>query len=286
MENIILTGASGQLGKTFHEALKNETNFYSFTKDDLNICEKDTKETLLEILRPGSYLINAAAYTNVDQAEDQQDICMTINHKSLNNLIDACNESNSTLIHFSTDYVFNGASKEKYSEKSRMSPINIYGKAKALGDELIISKCLKYFIFRISWVYSIYGKNFPKTMVKLIEEGKKINVIKDQYGAPTPTNLVVDVVKELIKKKQNEYGVYNLCPDGMCSWFEIASVLKAYTGSNNCSSIIPVTSEEFKTKAPRPKYSLLNNDKLKEFTDVPIKEWQEYLQRFYEDLNK
>tara|TARA_Y100001935_G_scaffold49843_1_gene41470 strand:+ start:7787 stop:8647 length:861 start_codon:yes stop_codon:yes gene_type:complete len=284
-KNIILLGASGQLGKTFCHVLKNEKNLQSFTKDELNICDKDSKETLLEILQPGSYLINAAAYTNVDLAEDEPDICNTINHESLNNLIDVCNARDSTLIHFSTDYVFDGASKEKYSENSEMCPINVYGKSKALGDKLIISKCLKYFIFRVSWVYSIYGKNFPKSMINLIKQFDEVKVIDDQFGVPTPTGLIVNIVKDVIKKNKNNYGIYNLCPDGRCSWYEIASFLNAKLTSNN-SLIIPIPSKEFKTKALRPKNSLLRNDKIKKLTNLPIREWQYYIEEFYAEINK
>jgi len=248
------------LCKVFPEAVK-------LTHRELDITNRDqVMESILKI-KP-DLVINAAAYTDVEGCEDKQELALQINGFGPGYISEACNKMDATLVHFSTDYVFDG-SKTEYVESDTPNPINVYGRSKLLGEQEIAEKLDDYRIIRISWLFGIHGKNFVETMLKLSGEMAEVKVVNDQFGKPTYT---VDLAHKISEIVELEAGIYHLTNEGVCSWYEFAS-----TFINNA---VPCTSEEFPRKARRPKYSVLVNTKT-----GPMRHWKEALNDYLEERN-
>ena len=275
--NIIVTGSDGQLGLAFYEKMKFLNNAHFLDKKTLDITNKKNISNIFKQYNP-DIVINTAAYTNVDKAEFEREQALLINANSLNYLTELCTKSNSLLIHFSTDYVFDGQKSDPYTETDKTNPINYYGKTKLLGEEIISDSDCRYLIFRISWLYSDYGRNFFKTISKLIHEKSYVNVVDDQEGVPTTADFVASHVTDLIvDSRLSEYHfneLYHLAPKGQATWFEFARSIKNY--KNTSCEIKPTTSEEFITKARRPSNSKLSSDKYTNAFGVDIKGWEFY----------
>jgi dTDP-4-dehydrorhamnose reductase len=260
----LIIGSSGMLGsdlcKVFPDAVK-------FTHKDLDIT---SREHVLKAIREISpdVVINAAAYTDVDGCEDNQELAYEVNGNGPGNIAEACSIAGAKLVHFSTDYIFDGSKKE-YAESDTPNPINVYGRSKLLGERRIIECMGDYRIIRISWLFGTHGKNFVETMLRLSREMDTVKVVNDQFGKPTYTIDLAARVKEIIEL---EPGIYHITNDGVCSWYEFASSI--------IDNVLPCTSEEFSRKAKRPKYSVLANTKTE-----PMRHWKEALEAYLKERN-
>ena len=287
MNRILLLGAGGQLGQEINKDLSKNHDILSLTKKECDITNYSFLEEKIKLFKP-KVIINAAAYTNVDDAENNKSLADNINHLAVNKLARLSKDYRVVLIHFSTDYIFNHKINEPISEDEKEDPINVYGLTKYLGEKSIIRNMENFYILRISWVYGKYGKNFPKTILKLAKNKKELNIVDDQIGSPTPTSLISSVINKLLVlhfKGENYYGIYNLSPNGSCSWYEIGNFILGHVKDKKnfkLKTINKISSKEFKSLAKRPKYSYLDNSKIQKVLNVNIHDWKYYLKDFIE----
>ena len=285
MNRILLLGAGGQLGQEIYKDLSNNYDILSLTKKECDITNYSFVEEKIKLFKP-KVIINAAAYTNVDDAENNESLAHKINHLAVDNLARLTKNYKVVLIHFSTDYIFNHKINEPIDEDEKEDPINLYGLTKYLGEKSIIRNMKNFYILRISWVYGKYGKNFPKTILKLAKNKKELNIVSDQIGSPTPTSLISSVLNKLLVlhfKGDNYFGIYNLSPSGSCSWYEIGNFILEHVKDKKkfkLKTINKISSKEFKSLAKRPKYSYLDNSKIKKVLNVNIHDWKYYLKDF------
>ena len=292
IRRVIVIGSSGQLGQEFKNNIQFNKQFHTlyYTKNECDITDYQETKKIIQDSRP-NVVINCAAYTNVEKAETEQDLANNINNLAVENLAILSNKYNFTLIHFSTDYVFNQTIGRPFTESDTTNPINFYGLTKNNGEEKIVNISKKYFIFRISWVYGMYGKNFPKTIIDLTKKKSKLDVVNDQIGVPTSSIFILNTIIKILQEYRihsSSYGIYNCTPIGACSWHDIASIiLKKYKDEKNCicKNINPVSSDKYKTIAKRPKYSLLNSESLSTTFDIDIKKWDFYFDEFLADFH-
>lgn len=283
--NILVTGCNGQLGNEFQKISNFEVNHnWLFTDiDTLDICNKEEiskylQENNIEIC------INCAAYTAVDKAEDEPDIAEKINSTAVEYIADACKLNNSLLIHISTDYIFDGKSEKAYTEDNICSPINIYGKTKAMGEQNIINSGCNYIIVRTSWLYSSYGNNFVKTMLRLGSERDFVTVVNDQSGNPTWAFDLANAILLIIQRngKKNIREIYNYSNDSVTTWFNFAEAIM-HIGKKNCI-VKPISTKEYTYKAERPAFSALDKTKIKQFTGIQIPFWRDSLIKCIEEI--
>lgn len=286
MNPIVILGSNGQVGYQLKKDLSKKYFIHALSKDDCDISNINHLTNTLEKLNP-SIVINAAAFTDVDGAEKNPSNAYKINAESVENLSKLSHHLNFTLIHFSTDYVFNKSSFEAICENEALNPINIYGNSKLLGENAILKYAERFYIFRISWVYGRHGKNFPKTIIKLAREKEEIKIVNDQFGSPTSTFLISHVLDQIVdmhlNKSVNKFGIYHLSPNEYCSWFDIGKVILQKFKNNpefRLKKIIPTTSEEFASVAKRPNFSYLDNSKIKKSFGIKINNWMHYLNEF------
>ena len=254
---ILVTGANGMLGQDLCPIL--EDNGYEVIETDihnLDITDLNTCKSFLSKENP-NFVIHCAAYTNVDKAEEDLVTATRINVKGSENLAKACAEINATLVYISTDYVFDGTATEPYTADSTPNPINNYGLTKYQGEEAIKKYCPKYFIARTSWLYGHYGKNFVETMISLANK-PELKVVDDQVGCPTWTVELANGIVKLIE--DFEYGIYHVCGSGHTSWYGFAKEI--FEQENIKVNLKPCTTDEFPRPAKRPKYSIMDNNKI------------------------
>jgi len=277
------------LGKEFHLLLKKWRIPFVATDIDVDITNR------FEIFRflgekEIDFVINCAAYTNVDGAEDDKEDAFLLNQIALSNLVDVAMLKDAVLFHFSTDYVFNGAGSQYFSEKDVTAPESIYGKSKLAGEHVILKSDINFFIFRISWLYGIFGKCFPKTMIDLLKSKDEIKVVNDQVGAPTWAKTLAENVIEIIKDNNKNYGLYHYSDLGEISWYEYASELQKlaidYNVIEKTIKILPVSSAEFSSKAVRPLNSRLDKGKLTKTFNIQLNDWKVNLEKFVSELTK
>ena len=243
------------LCKVFPDAVK-------LTHKELDITNRESVIDCIRKIKP-DIVINAAAYTDVDGCEDKQELAFQVNGYGPGYIAEACSIIGAKLVHFSTDYVFDG-SKEEYAEFDVPNAINVYGYSKLLGENKIIENINDYRIIRISWLFGVHGKNFVETMLRLSREVDTVKVVNDQFGKPTYTMDLANKIKEIIEL---DPGIYHITNEGICSWYEFASAI--------IDNVIPCTSEEFPKKAKRPRYSVLINTKTE-----PMRHWKEALKDY------
>ncbi|MDB5229833.1 MAG: rfbD, partial [Chitinophagaceae bacterium] len=224
------------------------------------------------------YFINAAAYTGVDKAETEKELAYAVNATAPGMIASLCNEYATRLIHISTDYVFNGNSQQPYSETGETDPVNYYGFTKLEGEKLVLKNCPQSIIIRTSWVYSSFGHNFVKTMLRLMKERSSISVVNDQFGAPTYAGDLAEAIVQIISKIENgqgEFGIYHYSNQGRISWYDFAKAIKGITGSTCEVNAIPTAA--YPTPAKRPSFSLMNTEKIKRVFNLSIPNWEESL---------
>ncbi len=275
---VIITGAKGQLGLEIIKQLK-QYEIYSVIatdRDNLNILNYDDLEKMIINEKP-DVVINCAAHTAVDLCETDVENAYKINALGPKNLAIACEKIGAKFVQVSTDYVFDGSGTRPYREDDTTCPNSIYGTSKLMGEEFTKQFCSKYFIVRTAWLYG-EGNNFVRTMIKLAETNKELNVVNDQVGSPTST---VDLAKAIIDLIGTEYyGTYHGTCEGQCSWYDFAK--KIFEIKNIEIKVNPVTSEEFKRPAPRPAYSVLDNFMLKLVNLNTFRSWEESLEEYLE----
>lgn len=288
---IVIFGSQGQLGSAFHELIGQAPEHVFLTRSSQDYCGDilDTAgitETLMT-LRP-EIIINAAAYTAVDQAEQDVEAATAANARAPGVIAQIAAKLDSLLVHYSTDYVFDGSGATPWDEQSACRPLSVYGKTKRAGEEAVIAAGGRHFILRASWLYSRHGKNFLKTMLQLAETREEIRVVNDQWGVPTHVDYLAGVTLDLINLatpgfgstgKEPAYGLYHCAPAGETNWFEYARLVintaKAHGAASKVKKIIPVPSSEYPTAAMRPLNSRLNTDKLAAVLKVDPADWQE-----------
>ncbi|RLD51393.1 MAG: dTDP-4-dehydrorhamnose reductase [Bacteroidetes bacterium] len=289
MPKILVTGANGQLGNEIRMIVSNYLNFdFIFTDiDELDITKFSDIQNFYSDNK-FDYIINCAAYTNVDKAENDTINAQNINANAVKNLAEISCQYQLPLIHISTDYVFDGESNIQYTEDAETHPQSVYGITKLKGEEFA-KNAYRYFIIRTSWLYSSFGQNFVKTMLRLGKEEDEINVVYDQIGSPTyAADLAVTVLEIALKtfntSEKNLSGVYHFSNEGSCSWSEFASEIMTVS-KLNCK-VNPVLSESYPTIAKRPKYSLLDKSKIKETFGIKIPFWKDSLKNCLLKMNE
>lgn len=283
---IIVTGASGQLGMSLQDLAKQYPAFifHFLSSKDLDITSQENINFVFDAIQP-TFCINTAAYTAVDQAEIDVDQAKLVNIIGARNLAKACKKYDCQLIHISTDFVFDGLKASPYTEVDIPAPINVYGQTKLDGEREIASILEKYFIVRTSWLYSAYGKNFMKTMLKLASELNSISVVNDQFGTPTLADDLADVLLKMIvfaTINEAEYGIYHYSNEGKATWYDFAKAI--FTISDTPIELTATDSTQFVSLAKRPKYSVLCKDKIKKNFDISINSWTSSLQNCITNL--
>ena len=277
---ILLLGCNGQIGKCLNHQLKNTNHEVIYAnRNQIDIADFEvTKKEILEI--SPDIIINSAAYTAVDKAEKDQNTADLINHLAVVNIANVCNLQGIWLIHFSTDYVFDGNSEVPYKEENKKNPQNIYGKTKLKGELAIQSSGCKHIIIRTAWVFSEYGNNFLKTMVSQAIDHNELSIISDQIGCPTYAQdiakAVISIINQLNSSEDLE-GIYHFSGNYACSWFEFAKEIFNELCKYEKISIPDlkkVLTDEYPTVAKRPKFSVLDNSKLQEKFDILPSDWK------------
>ena len=272
---ILVTGANGQLGKCIQDVSGNypSAEFFFTDRNDVPVDDVEKTRSVIKAVKP-NVIINAAAYTAVDKAEMEIETAFLVNGDAVGNLATICRETGARLLHVSTDYVFNGEASSPYKETDAVSPVNKYGASKLAGEEKAIAADPSSIIVRTSWVYSIHGNNFVKTMMRLMKERESINVVNDQYGCPT---YAIDLANALLKMamEPKSGGIYHFSNSGPITWFEFAKAIAEIINSN--CTVNPVPSSSFPTPAKRPAYSVMSNDKIISELGIQQLNWNDRL---------
>lgn len=256
---IVILGANGMLGHALTEVFPGA---HLFRHKDLDITDDKSVKRMIREERPYA-VINAAAYTDVDGCEDQEDFAIAVNGQGPGILASACAESGAILIHYSTDYIFDG-SRENYREDDAPKPLGAYGRSKLIGEQEIRKNTQNYRVIRTSWLFGPHGKNFVDTILSLSQQMSQVKVVNDQIGKPTYT---VDLARKTLEIFSREPGIYHITNDGVCSWFEFASAF--------IPNAIPCTTTEFPRKAKRPAFSVLENTKTS-----PLRHWRDAVREY------
>lgn len=275
---VLVTGAGGQLGQSlqFISAKHPAIEFVFCNSKELNIANVNNIAKLFKQFKP-DYCINAAAYTAVDKAESEPEKAHLINVFGAKNLADVCKEFETILLHISTDFVFDGTKDSPYTEEDIPNPTGVYGQTKLDGEKAVQKIWPKHFIVRTSWVYSQFGNNFMKTMLRLATERNKLSVVNDQIGTPTNAIDLAEVLVKIILSDNRQpttdnYGIYNFSNEGKCSWYFFAK--KIFEFNNIDINLEPIPTTSFPTPAKRPAYSVLDKSKIKNMFGVEVKYWE------------
>ena len=282
----LILGKDGMLGHDLEHVFGDE-DFVAYGLKDLDITNHEAVYEKFFTIQP-DVVINATGYTNVDLAEKEEETANKINGYGVGLMAKACREIDATLIHFSTDYVFDGKKKSGYGEEETAHPVNAYGRSKALGEKLLtdememINEAMpkegNYFIIRTSWLYGHHGKNFVNTMLETAKKKKRVDVVNDQYGKPTYTLDLCQQVKWLVKSKEYPSGTYHITNEGVTTWYDFAREIFKLAGVS--ANVVACSSEDVSRAAVRPRYSALNNNKL-----PPLRPWQEALKEYLNVIN-
>ena len=284
IRSILITGAKGQLGSELQELipLYPQYRFFPTDIDTLDLCDKEAVESFLADNRIG-YIINCAAYTAVDKAEDDSDLCYRINCDAVQNLAEAAG-GKTKIIHISTDYVFDGTTERPLRETDKTNPQSVYGKSKLEGEQILLKTAPDSIILRTAWLYSSFGNNFVKTMIRLGKEKDSLNVVNDQIGTPTYAadlaKAILQIIEESEKKGAFQSGIYHYSNEGVCSWYDFCLKIHEIAGIRSCK-VHPVSTAQYPTKAVRPHNSVLDKTKIKETFHLTIPHWEESLEQLF-----
>lgn len=287
MNNILVTGANGQLGSEIKKISKDYNKCTFFFKDlpELDIFDFSRMKNFI-LLNDIKIVINCAAYTKVDKSEKEISKAENVNSKAVFNIVNILEEINGKLIHISTDYVFDGEKKFPYFENDQTNPKCVYGKTKLKGEKAVVNSSIDAIVIRTSWLYSEFGKNFVKTIIYFANNKKIIDVVGDQYGSPTNASNLAKVCLDIIDNNKNisKYGkIYHYSNEGVISWAEFADyIIKKLNINCNVNSI---KTNDYPTLAHRPKYSVLNTDKIKNDFKISIPNWKHSLNECLKQLN-
>ena len=274
---ILITGSYGQLGSELRQILQQYADIQAFFTDvdTLDICNCDEVMRFFAENQP-DFVINCAAYTAVDKAENDVDLCYKINCYAVENLALAAKKIGAKIIHISTDYVFDGTSSVPYKEDATVCPKSVYGKSKAEGEKkLMENNPQNSIIIRTSWLYSVFGNNFVKTMLRLGKEREQISVVCDQIGTPTNAADLAEAIVKIILANNFVSGVYHFSNEGVCSWYDFTKAI--FEIKNISCDVLPIESSQYPVPAPRPYYSVLNKSKIKTVFNLKIPYWKESL---------
>ncbi|MDR1499372.1 MAG: dTDP-4-dehydrorhamnose reductase [Tannerellaceae bacterium] len=294
MKTILITGANGQLGRSLnrhthipaHIPAQDEYRYLFTDVDVLDICNKDALMAYAganEI----DYLVNCAAYTAVDKAEDNEAACLKINAEAVRNIGEVASVAGFKVIHISTDYVFDGTNSVPYVENDYTCPVSAYGRSKQTGELMLRAVCPEAVIIRTSWLYSAYGDNFVKTMLRIGREREEIGVVSDQVGSPTWAGDLAEAILRIIDNGvagNFKAGIYHYSGEGVCSWYDFA--LKILRLSGIGCRVLPIETRDFPTKAVRPQYSVLNKRKIKQAHGLTIPHWEDSLREMLAGINE
>ncbi|MBQ8224743.1 MAG: dTDP-4-dehydrorhamnose reductase [Bacteroides sp.] len=274
--NVLITGANGQLGNEMRTlSVENPQHIYYFTDvQELDICN----ETAVRSFVADNHIdciVNCAAYTAVDKAEDNEELCNLLNHVASGYLAQAAEEVGASLIQVSTDYVFDGTGHTPYTEDMAPCPNSVYGRTKLAGEEVVLKYCSRSMVIRTAWLYSIYGNNFVKTMIRLGKEREALGVVFDQIGTPTYANDLARAIYTAINQGIVP-GIYHFSNEGVCSWYDFTKSIHRLAGITTCK-VSPLHTDEYPAKAPRPAYSVLDKTKIKKTFGIEIPHWEESL---------
>ena len=284
--NILITGANGQLGNCMRNTAKGTKDNYIFT--DVSELDITDAEAVAKAVKDNDIkvIVNCAAYTNVDKAENDRDFAELLNSKAVRNLADAVKANDGTLIHVSTDYVFGGSiGNTPRTEEEPANPTGVYGETKLHGERQIAESGAKAIIIRTAWLYSEYGKNFVKTMLNLTSSKPELKVVFDQVGTPTYARDLADTIHDIIENRKfdgNE-GVYHYSNEGVCSWYDFTKMIAHIAGNKECD-IQPCHSDEFPSSVTRPSYSVLDKTKIKHTFGIQVPYWTDSLRKCIKNL--
>lgn len=279
---ILITGSKGQLGHDLmNELSKRGIEYVGVDVEEMDITDGDACRRVITDAAPDA-VIHCAAYTAVDAAEENVELCRKINAEGTKNIAEVCHDLDIKMMYISTDYVFNGEGTRPWEPDDHREPLNIYGLTKYEGEVYIERLVKKFFTVRIAWVFGVNGKNFIKTMLRLGEERGAVSVVDDQIGSPTYTYDLARLLVDMIQTE--EYGRYHATNEGLCSWYEFACEIFRQAGMNDVK-VTPVDSSQFPAKAKRPKNSRMNREKLVEKGFTPLPTWQDALSRYLKEIS-
>ncbi len=280
---ILVTGAKGQLGKKIIDSLGDKYELVLTDSTEMDITDKDKVFEVIGTEKP-DFILHAAAYTQVDKAEEMEEICRKVNALGSENIAKAGREFGSTVIYISTDYVFDGKKDAPYTEEDTTGPLSVYGRTKLEGEEATQKYCDKHYIVRSAWIFGELpeghpGTNFVETMLKLSKDRDELSIVSDQIGSPTYTGDLVEAIEKLIEVKP-AYGVYLFSGTGAASWYDFA--VEIFKQTNTKIEVKPITSEQYPQKATRPAYSYMDKSKIESALGFKVRPWQEMLAEYLE----
>lgn len=289
-KNILVTGANGQLGSELRRAVADHEpnlNFIFTDVAELDITDLAAVEQFVQD-NDIKYIVNCAAYTAVDKAEDDVELCYKINRDAVKNLGVAASGNKAKVIHISTDYVFDGTATRPYVETDPVSPKSVYGKSKQEGEAVLMDTCPDSVVIRTAWLYSAFGNNFVKTMIRLGQERDSLNVVADQTGTPTNAADLAHAIVRILDYSEAygiKPGIYHYSNEGITTWYDFTVQIHKDAGITNCT-VSPITTDQYPTRASRPKYSVLNKTKIKEAFEITIPQWEDSLKTCVDELIK
>lgn len=278
---ILITGAKGMLSSDLVKVLSTEHEITGLSHQELDVTNKRDVDICINDNKP-DVVIHAASYTDVDGCESNRELAFQVNADGAKNVALVCRETGSAMVYVSTDYVFDGEKSSPYIEEDKPNPINVYGKSKLAGENHVKSILDRYYIVRTSWLFGKNGKNFVKTILRLSQEKNKLKVVNDQIGSPTYTLDLARAIKVLLNKPS--FGYYHVSNQGSCSWYDFAREILKQNGFNDVK-VTPISTEEFKRTANRPKYSVLNCQKFMDEFGYNLRNWQDGLKDYLAEKN-
>lgn len=278
MKRILITGKNGQLANELKDILIGDTRYECFFlgRNELPLEQTMIIGDIIGMYEP-DIIIHTAAYTAVDRAEEESNLVDQINHIASEHIAEYCTVHSTKLIYISTDYVFDGNFDSPIAEEETTDPINVYGKSKRDGERAVLHFCPAAIIIRTSWVYSTYGNNFVKTMLRLMKERSELKVVADQYGSPTYGHDLAQAIVHIIEQAEWKAGIYHYANQGGISWFDFAEKIRDLSVSD--CRVVPIETHEYPTVAQRPKYTVLDTNKIHNTFDLSIPKWEDSLEK-------
>ena len=295
-QTVLVTGANGQVGSNICRVFNGAFDVIRFSSRELDVSDASAIRKIFDVVRP-DIVVNAAAYTKVDDAEINTDLADRTNVYAVKNLCDACSDHKSLLVQFSTDYVFDGVASCRYSEEDRANPLNAYGRSKLLGDQYIIENADRHLIFRLAWVYDHAGINFPNKILQAAKAKSRLKVVDDQIGTPTSADFIAKTVHQFITSegasdKRRSNNLFNLVPNGEASWFDFAVSLLSradvlgFDLKCKAKDVTPIKSSSLTQAAKRPQSVVLDNRKIQQELGIRFAPWDAYIDVFLKNLRR